>query len=1093
MDAQPAQNTNSPQISVLGNIYNNIKKGIDMGKTLIMLQGSARCFAAGTKVRMYDGSLKNIEDIVIGDKVLDMYGNGYNVVTDTHSGYDMMYRITQPRGDDYVVNSRHILSLKQTEHFQSKRIITDENGKKKRIFIPIPYDKDAILDISVEDYIRKSRNFRRKFAGFKNTKVTALPKQNLKIDPYYLGYWIGNGTSKRPTDISTIDTEIIEWFESFAQSLGVTTHRRKCNYSMGLCYAGTHNKRKGGAIREFCDAFRHYNLYNNKHVPSEYIYGDYEDRLKFLAGLIDSDGYDTRRNTLGITQKNTNIAEAIVEICRLSGFYTNGICKKIAKLKRDDGSVYECEVNLIEINHNDFNDLNKYIKVPRKRIHKQCERDYFTTKIHVEKIGVGKFYGFTLDGEPHFLLRDGTIVHNSGKTRNTMIFIVLQCLNEVTKVSIVRQSLPVIKRSVLEDFKIVMRQIGQWDDRRFNKTESIYQFPNGSVLEFFSADDEQKLRGPYRDILYVNEANEISHYAFSMLRQRTYKYTIVDYNPSFTEEHWLFPLMSDERSFHFISTFRDNIFLPKAVVEEIESYQTTNPALWQIFGLGQFAIVDGLVFPKENWDIIPNESYPSWKKEEVIGLDWGFTCFVGETKITTMRGQVSIKDVVVGDMALTRDGWRKVNAVIDNGIRKVHKTTISINDCTIDFTATDNHKFYSNGKWKKYGKLTTEDNLCVLSSSMERFINATQTESTQTTISKNGKRMGRIKANDFIGQYGNTIKELSRMDMIFITKTSTPLTTILAICSWLQIVSMGKFTTLLLNITRRIQKNNEKNKLQRRIGKVVEMFGRIACKLSIKSANGAERILFQRMYTKDFAAKSTTINGNTNHLLTLLRRLVHYAESILCRTNISNNNAAQKNVSIKCCGIQEIIDNGYENARVYDLSIDGCHEYFANGVLVHNCDPSTAVGVIILGDDIYVREIYYEYGLLTKDIADRLEPYSGNYKYCDIDNRLVTELEMNGVTLLYPTKKNSESILSGIRIMNQKHIHITESSTDIIKEFRNYVYKKDRQGNTMYDQNPVGKFDHGVDALRYAVLAEFANAKEDEDIPLSKEALGLFI
>lgn len=370
----------------------------------------------------------------------------------------------------------------------------------------------------------------------------------------------------------------------------------------------------------------------------------------------------------------------------------------------------------------------------------------------------------------------------SGKTRNTMIFIVLQCLNEVAKVSIVRQSLPVIKRSVLEDFKIVMRQIGQWDDRRFNKTESIYQFPNGSVLEFFSADDEQKLRGPYRDILYVNEANEISHYAFSMLRQRTYKYTIVDYNPSFTEEHWLFPLMSDERSFHFISTFRDNIFLPKAVVEEIESYQTTNPALWQIFGLGQFAIVDGLVFPKENWDIIPNESYPSWKKEEVIGLDWGFVT-----------------------------------------------------------------------------------------------------------------------------------------------------------------------------------------------------------------------------------------------------------------------------------------------------------------------DPSTAVGVIILGDDIYVREIYYEYGLLTKDIAGRLEPYSGNYKYCDIDNRLVTELEMNGVTLLYPTKKNSESILSGIRIMNQKHIHITESSTDIIKEFRNYVYKKDRQGNTMYDQNPVGKFDHGVDALRYAVLAEFANAKDDEDIPLSKEALGLFI
>lgn len=337
----------------------------------------------------------------------------------------------------------------------------------------------------------------------------------------------------------------------------------------------------------------------------------------------------------------------------------------------------------------------------------------------------------------------------AGKTYNTMIYIIQVCLSTVVKVSIVRQSLPVIKRSVLEDFKDIMLKMCIFEEKRLNKTECKYYFANGSVMEFFSADDEQKLRGSYRDILYINEANEISFYAFSMLRQRTYKYTIVDYNPSFTEEHWLYPLMSDKRSYHFISTFMDNVFLPEPAREEILSYKETNPALWQIFGLGEFAIVDGLVFPKENWDTIANDEYPSWKKEEVLGLDWGFSQ-----------------------------------------------------------------------------------------------------------------------------------------------------------------------------------------------------------------------------------------------------------------------------------------------------------------------DPSTAVGVIIIGDDIYVRQIYYEYGLQTQDIAERLSPYSSNYKYCDIDNRLITELEMNGVTLLNPTKKNGDSILSGIRIMNQKHIHITESSTDVIKEFKNYVYKKDRNGVTMYDKNPVGKFDH---------------------------------
>ena len=78
----------------------------------------------------------------------------------------------------------------------------------------------------------------------------------------------------------------------------------------------------------------------------------------------------------------------------------------------------------------------------------------------------------------------------SGKTRNTVIWLVMQALQSVEKISIVRKSLPALKRSVLEDFKVVMIQMGQWEDKRFNKSENIYTFRNGSVIEFFSADDE---------------------------------------------------------------------------------------------------------------------------------------------------------------------------------------------------------------------------------------------------------------------------------------------------------------------------------------------------------------------------------------------------------------------------------------------------------------------------------------------------------------------------------------------------------------------------------------------------------------------------
>lgn len=788
------QNQNTVQLNVLGNIYNNIRKGLSLGKDLIMLQGSARCFAAGTKVRMYDGTLKNVEDIRLGDKVMNMQGDGYNLVVNLHSGTDMLYRVHQPRGIDYIVNSLHELSLKQTEAFK-RRI----NGEK----VSIEYDSDYILDIPVNEYIGKSANFKRKYAGFKNT-LLQFPKQELLIDPYYLGYWLGNGTSARPHDISTIDAEIINWFAEFAKSLGVGVTQVKCNYRMQICEEGTHNKRKQGAILDFCNAFRYYDLYNNKHVPNCYIYGDYEDRLKLLAGLIDADGSDTRRNTISITQKNKQIADAIVELCRTTGFYTNGACKKIAKMKREDGSVYECDVYVIEINHNNFNDINKYIKVPRKRIQKDCKRNYFTTRISLTEEGVGEFYGFTLTGDHHFLLEDGTVVKNSGKTYNTLIYIILECLQnpiretkikdpvtgrnmikkDPLRVSIVRQSLPVIKRSVYEDFKTIMISMGQWEDRRMNKTDYIYTFPNGATIEFFSADDEQKLRGPWRHILYINEANEIYYYSFSMLRQRTYEYVIVDYNPSFTEEHWLFPLMKDERSYHFISTYRDNIFLPAPAVREIESYQTTNPALWQIFGKGEFAIVEGLVFPKENWDIIEDDAFPEWLGEEYIGIDWGFTN-----------------------------------------------------------------------------------------------------------------------------------------------------------------------------------------------------------------------------------------------------------------------------------------------------------------------DPTVFVGVIIYGDDIYVRLLHYQMGMKTKDIADALAPYAGNYKYCDIDNRLVTELEDAGIPLLTMTKKNSESIMSGIRLMNQRKIHITVSSTELIKEMRNYVYKKDRHDAYQTNLKPIDKFNHCIDALRYVVYAECGgiNADDYDSKPLSKFELGLFM
>lgn len=211
----------------------------------------------------------------------------------------------------------------------------------------------------------------------------------------------------------------------------------------------------------------------------------------------------------------------------------------------------------------------------------------------------------------------------SGKTYNVMIWLILYALRVPhIKISVVRATLPALKGSVLEDFNTIMHQLGVYNDRHFNKTDLIYWFRSCSTIEFFSASDEQRLRGRKRDILFVNEANELSAIQFQQLKMRTSRLTIIDYNPSFSEEHWIAKDFNrDPRTYHFVSTYKDNPFLEQTIIDEIESLQLKNKSLWQIFGEGKMAQIEGLVFTNvETIDTLPEHI-----KRTFIGIDFGFT------------------------------------------------------------------------------------------------------------------------------------------------------------------------------------------------------------------------------------------------------------------------------------------------------------------------------------------------------------------------------------------------------------------------------------------------------------------------------------
>lgn len=210
----------------------------------------------------------------------------------------------------------------------------------------------------------------------------------------------------------------------------------------------------------------------------------------------------------------------------------------------------------------------------------------------------------------------------SGKTYNILIWLINYCLNNPkTRLSIVRATLPALRGSVFVDFKDILMDMQIFEDKALNKTEMVYKFPNGSWVEFFSTDSEQKLRGRKRDILFINEANELSFIEFQQLQMRTERFTIIDYNPSFSDDHWICTLNEDPRTKHFITTYKENPFLKQRIVDEIESLQWKNQTLWQVYGLGLRAIIEGLIFKNVTIvDYIPEHVRKRWR-----GIDFGYS------------------------------------------------------------------------------------------------------------------------------------------------------------------------------------------------------------------------------------------------------------------------------------------------------------------------------------------------------------------------------------------------------------------------------------------------------------------------------------
>lgn len=226
------------------------------------------------------------------------------------------------------------------------------------------------------------------------------------------------------------------------------------------------------------------------------------------------------------------------------------------------------------------------------------------------------------------LLAGGT---SASKTISTLLYLIAKCQHDTkpTLTSVVSESFPHLRRGAMRDFLNIMEQHGYFIDSAWSKTDYTYTFETGSKLEFFSADQPSKVRGPRRDRLYVNEANNVPKEAWEQLLFRTREFAIADWNP--VSDFYMYedydlhdegePGSGDDRVDFLILTYKDNEALETAIIEDIERKAASNRQWGKVYAEGKRGELEGKVFT--NWKMI--DELPHEARLERRGLDFGYS------------------------------------------------------------------------------------------------------------------------------------------------------------------------------------------------------------------------------------------------------------------------------------------------------------------------------------------------------------------------------------------------------------------------------------------------------------------------------------
>lgn len=342
---------------------------------------SGKCLRGNTYVLLHDGSKKQAKDIVVGDRLMGDDSTPRTVLS-TNTGRSNMVRIVPSRGEPWECNDDHVLCLKRTWSGKSSR---------KRV--------GEIVEISVKDYLnKKGPAF---WARHKQYSVGVdFPEQPLEFDPHIYGLWLGDGTTDNTAlTAHSSEEQVTQFWCDYFSSLGYTVVNQQ---HADRCPVWRPKTGAGAGANPFLNFVRRSTVYGKKRIRREYLINSRENRLKLLAGIIDTDGH-AAGTFFEVSSSNDGLTEDIVFLARSLGFGVT--CTK--RLVSCNGKKFPTNRINIRGNVEEIPTLRKKCDKKKLRLNSNC------TGFKIEQLGEGDWCGFTLDGNGRFLLGDFTVTHNT--------------------------------------------------------------------------------------------------------------------------------------------------------------------------------------------------------------------------------------------------------------------------------------------------------------------------------------------------------------------------------------------------------------------------------------------------------------------------------------------------------------------------------------------------------------------------------------------------------------------------------------------------------------------------------------------------------